>query len=312
MSAPSDASSPSAAPSALAVNGALFAVQVAFASLSVAGRVALTELPPLALALLRLAGASLVFVPLYLVSGRRNVPWRDVLGIAGCAALGIFGNQALFLSGLRYTTATHATLLVATIPIFAAVAAVVLGRERFRARTGLGVLVAFLGIAFLVGTEGLAAGPEAVLGDLLVLGNSVVYALYLVLVREYAAKYGSAAVVAWGFAAGTLYALPFGGPDLAATLPSLGAGTWLLLLYIVLVPTVFTYLTNAWALRHASSSNVAVWIYAQPTVAAALAWWILDETPTVRLGVATLLVFAGIAIVTLGAPPAAPLDPRRP
>lgn len=285
------------------MHGALFAVQVAFASLAVAGRVALVEVRPMALVLVRVVGAAAVFVPLHLSSsGRRRVPWRDVLGIAGCAALGIFGNQALFLSGLRTTTATHATLLVATIPIFAAAAAVVLGREPLRARTAIGVVVAFVGIAYLVGTEGLEAGPEAVVGDLLVLSNSVVYALFLVLVRDYATKYGSTAVVAWGFSAAVLYALPFGASDLVATLPTLDTGILLLLLYIIAVPTIFTYLANAWALGYASSSTVAVWIYAQPTVAAAMAWWFLGETPTARLGVATVLVFAGIAIVALGRP----------
>lgn len=294
------------------MHGALFAVQVAFASLAVAGRLVLGDVPPFALVLVRLAAAALVFVPLYLWTGRRDVPWRDVLAIAGCAALGIFGNQVLFLSGLRHTTATHATLLVATIPIFTAAVATVLGRERMRPETALGIVVAFVGIAYLVGTEGLEAGHAAVVGDLLVLANSIVYAFYLVLVRSYATKYGSAAVVAWGFAAGALFALPLGASDLVAVIPAIDLRIGLLLLYIVLVPTVFTYLTNAWALRFASSSVVAVWIYAQPTVAAALAWWLLGEVPTVRLGIATLLVFAGIAIVArrpatpapvLGSPP---------
>lgn len=296
-----------ASPSALSVHASLFFVQVAFASLSVAGRIVLRDMPPLALTAIRLIGAAIVFwMPVE--RSRFSVPVRDRWAIAGCALLGIFGNQALFLIGLRSTTATHATLLVATIPIFTLLATVLLEKERVRPMALSGIALSFFGIAYLVGTEGMALGPETVVGDLFVLGNAVVYGFYLVLVRPYVARHGSTAVVSWGFLAGALYAVPFvllapwvvpdlGTIDAVLDVPD---ATWLLVVYVVAVPTVFTYLTNAWALRFASSTAVSVWIYAQPTVAALLAWLFLDEVPTARLFGAAVLVFLGIGLVVRG------------
>ncbi|UJR78985.1 DMT family transporter [Sandaracinus amylolyticus] len=301
------AASPNGEPSRALVHAALVGVQLAFASLSVAGKVVVRTLDPSALALIRLAGGALVFGVLALARRDRDappVPLRDVLAIAGCASLGIFGNQVLFLHGLRLTSAVNATVLVATIPIFTVLAAILLRREAARANALLGVLVAFAGVLWLVGGPRIEA--ESALGDLLVVGNSIAYAFYLVLVRDLALRHGSIRVVAIGFAAGTLLAMPLGVPALVAQAPTITTETWWLVLYVVLVPTVFTYLANAWALRFASSSMVAIYIYVQPLFAASLAWTFLDEMPSPRVLGTGLAVFAGIWLVTRPALTSAP------
>jgi drug/metabolite transporter (DMT)-like permease len=280
------------------VHASLVAVQIAFATLSVVGRVVLREVPPMAFASLRLVFAALAFAAFSPASFGRALPWRDKAGIAVCAALGIYGNQALFLSGLARTTATNATVLVAAIPIFAALSAIALGRDRPRPRVLAGIGLAFSGIVYLVGVEALELGGDHTIGDLLVTANSAVYALYLVLVRDYVAKHGGLRVVAWGFFCGALFSLPLGLPALVEAAPHVSASTWGWVGYAILVPTIFTYLTNAWALRWASTSTVAIYIYIQPTIAALLAWHFLGEEPNARLLVAALLVFAGIWVVT--------------
>ena len=110
--------------------------------------------------------------------------------------------------------------------------------------------------------------------------------------------------MAWGFFCGALFSLPLGLPELIDAAPRVSAATWAWAGYVVLVPTIFTYLTNAWALRWASTSTVAIYIYVQPTIAALLAWRFLDEEPSARLGIAVLLVFAGIWVVTRAPKPA--------
>lgn len=286
-------------PSAARVHVALVLVQIAFATLSVVGRVVVRDLPPMAFAMMRLVGAGLAFAlfsPSTFLPSR--MPSRDRLAIAGCAALGIYGNQALFLSGLRYTTATNATVLVATIPIFTALASIALRREPVRPRVLGGIAIAFLGIVTLVGVDAIDLGGEHLLGDVLVTANSMVYSLYLVLVRDYTAKHGGLPVVTWGFFCGALFSLPLGVPQLVGAAASVPTATWLLVGYAVLVPTIFTYLANAWALRFASSSTVAIWIFVQPTVAAVLAWHFLGESLRPQLFVAAALVLVGIAVVT--------------
>jgi drug/metabolite transporter (DMT)-like permease len=70
--------------------------------------------------------------------------------------------------------------------------------------------------------------------------------------------------------------------------------------YIVLFPTILTYLLNIWALQRVSSSLVAGYIYLQPLFAAAVAPLLLeDEQITTRTAVAGLAIFLGLGLVIL-------------
>lgn len=92
---------------------------------------------------------------------------------------------------------------------------------------------------------------------------------------------------------GAVMVLPFGAADAAAHAPSMSAGGWMAMAWIVGAATVGTYALNAWALRHAPSSLVATYIYVQPPVAAVMAAIYLGERP----GPGTL---AGAAMIAVG------------
>jgi drug/metabolite transporter (DMT)-like permease len=70
--------------------------------------------------------------------------------------------------------------------------------------------------------------------------------------------------------------------------------------YIVLFPTILTYLLNIWALQRASSNTVAVYIYLQPLFAAIFApLFLKGEALTTRAALAGMMIFAGLALVLL-------------
>ena len=294
MATPPDARTPSP----LLLHSTLLGVQLAFASLSVVGKLALVYLTPFALSFARITGACIVLLGVELAKhGRPRLPVAEHARIAGLALLGVVLNQLLFLSGLAHTTATHATLLGSTIPAFTVVIAIVLGRERLSLRAIVGLAIAFGSVAWLVTGEHGTAGGSWV-GDAMILANALSYALYLVLARGTLERVGPARVIALVFFYGMLFTAPLGAADLVRALPHLGwRGTWLLA-YLVVVATVFTYAANAFALRHAKSSLVAVYIYVQPVVATLLAAWWLHEQPGPRVYAAGALVLFGVGLVS--------------
>jgi drug/metabolite transporter (DMT)-like permease len=283
------------------VSAALVLVQIAFGTLPVAGKLAMEHVGPFGLSLVRVAGATIFFGALVMLRAKVRVPLGDVLRIAGCGLLGMAANQLLFLGGLERTSATNATVLVTTIPIFTFLVALGLGIERATARGVLGLVVAFAGVLALVKVERFELAASSLLGDAMIVANALCYAFYLVLVRPYVARYGTLPIVAIGFGASTLAVLPFGASQLDGV-TSAGLHAWLLLLYVLAVPTLLTYLLNAWALRYASSSTVAIFIYLQPIVGLALAVTVLDEELGLRAALGTLAVFCGIALVTWRGP----------
>jgi drug/metabolite transporter (DMT)-like permease len=72
---------------------------------------------------------------------------------------------------------------------------------------------------------------------------------------------------------------------------------WLRLAYVVAISTVAAYGLNSWALRFASMSLVAVYIYVQPLVTAILAYLMLGERLHPEEIIAALLIIIGVRIV---------------
>ena len=180
---------------------ALLFVQLFFGTLPVLGKIAMREMTPFTLAAFRgVLGALLLSLAARAFSGPDPPQTvRERLEVAFLALLGIVANQVLFISGLKRTTATHATLLTATIPVFTILAGLLLGRERPTLRRLLAVPIAFSGILFLLGPARLDFRGETLLGDLLVTANSAVYSFFLVRARDVLARRSSLSFVAQAF-----------------------------------------------------------------------------------------------------------------
>lgn len=294
--------SPSTPPTSAAALGALLLVQLLFGAMPVVGKLALAGFGADGLAFLRMAGAAVAFHLVRALLGLPGIPLRDQAPVALCAVLGVSANQLLFLNGLARTSATHAALLTTTIPVLTVVVAAALGRERLHARRIVGIAISLAGVLYLVlGKD--PTGRASLLGDLLIFGNASVYAGYLVLSRDLLARHAPLSVLPWLFTWGLLTGLPFTG------IPSFDGATReaaLAAAFIVLGPTIASYWLNLFALRTVPASVVALFIYLQPSIAAALAVPLLGERPTLRLGLSAALTFAGVWLAQRASPSVTP------
>ena len=305
--APADASAPRRD---WRVHAALIVVQIAFASQSVEGKIAMAPrvgggegISPLALAMVRMLGAA-VFFQAFSRGTRslRPTTTRDHAVLAGLSLLGITLNQTLFLLGLRLTTPMTASLVGVTIPVIAAVMAVGAGQERASWRLAAGLGSSIAGVAWLTGVG------HVDVGGLVVLGNSVSYAAYIVYSRETIRRLGALTVITWLFAWGATLFAPVGIPCVVAELPAWTPRGWCFLGYILLMPTIIAYLCTAWALGRTTATVVAIYIYIQPVIAAVLAWLQLGESVNERmLGAATLIILGVTIVATRKGTPRVPV-----
>ncbi|HEX8119501.1 MAG TPA: DMT family transporter, partial [Pyrinomonadaceae bacterium] len=282
---------------------ALLAVQVIFGTWPVVGKIALRAVPSTGLVAIRVGGAAFSFLLLMGLRGRLVRPARrDLARLALYSLLGVVLNQFLYLKGLSLSTAVNAALLNATIPVFTLLVGALLGKDKLTVRVTLGTLVAAAGVVYLIDPLRADFGGEAMRGNLALVANTFCYGAYLAVSQDVFRRYGALTAMTWLFAIGALAAVPFGGYNLARVdFAALGLVIWLALLYTVLVQTVGAYYLNAWALERVSPSTVAVYIYLQPLFAFVVAPLVLGagEGPGLRHAVATLLIFAGVAVVTL-------------
>lgn len=271
-----------------------------FSTWPIIGKVALRSMSSTSLVVLRMVGAAVAFLLLQGKLGQlRTMPRRDLAWLVLCSLIGVTVNQLLFVKGLALTTVINATLLGTTIPVFTLVVSIAFGYDRISLRRALGIVLAASGVVYLVDPLRADLSGQTKAGDLLIVANSLFYGTYIAISNDLFKRYGALNVITWMFCIGSLVMLPLGayslGGDRLQTAP---ASVWVAVVYIILVPTVVAYYLNAWALTRVSPSTVAAYIYLQPLIAFGLAPFILGESFNSRILIASLLIFAGVAVVT--------------
>ncbi|HXV90808.1 MAG TPA: DMT family transporter [Gemmatimonadales bacterium] len=280
---------------------ALLGAQVAFGLFPVFGQVAFRPggLAPLAVGAWRLVGGAVILGALAAVfHGRAAIPARAHLArFVVSAFLGVAINQGLFLVGLSRSTPLNATLVMCLIPVFTFVIAAAVGQEYFSAARLLGVIIALAGTLPLLFEDGLHSLGRYGLGNLLMVANALCYSGYLIVSKPLARRYPPLVVITWAYILSLPFVAYFGWG--VALLPGGGdPAVWWSLAYIIAFPTVLAYLFNMYALARVPASTTAVFIYAQPIIAAVASWLAFHETPSAGMLVATVCLFAGIWLVT--------------
>ncbi len=278
---------------------ALLAVQLSFSGFHVVGKMVLEDVPPLALACLRVLFATPI---LLLFAARRGatIPelrWLPKLALLGF--LGVFLNQVLFIVGLGYTTPTNAAILMPSIPAFTVGVAALLGLERIGPYRLAGVTLAICGALVILDPTRFSAGDSTLVGNLLILLNCLSFATFLVLQRPILRHLPWQTVIAGAFVFGSLGVLAVGGTTLGQLSPSsLAASTWMGILYIMVFPTTLSYLINSWAIQRSSALLAAAYTTLQPLLTALLSRLFLAEVLTWRQALGFALIASGLWCVS--------------
>lgn len=277
---------------------ALLVVQLLFGLFPIFGKHAFADFEPRAVTAWRIAiGASALLPLAFVVHGRAAILQRRDFGrLFLCALLGVVLNMALFLEGLKRSTAVDTALLLPLIPVFTAIVAIALRQERFDRVRAVGMALAFCGASILLVGRGGGLNSSHTVGNLLVITNEVFYAIYLVIARPLLARYPPLVVVAWvfGLSAWAAPLLWLGADPIPA---DAAAQSWWSLLYIVIGPTILTYLLNVFALARVSASTTASFIFIQPAITVvASQLWLREPLPS-NIVLSSVLTFAGVWIV---------------
>jgi len=179
----------------------------------VLGRALRDQIGPFTLAAGRVAIASLVYLPLMLrLSPSERRAGREWPWLLGMALLGIVGCPVTLYLALRYTTASSTAMITGSGPLITVFMAAWLLRTRLTRGELTGAILSLLGVLLVIGgKESSAAGGAApewgdrVIGDLIMIGNVIMWGLYSVMSRVVTRKRATI----WATAFSTWFALPF-------------------------------------------------------------------------------------------------------
>jgi drug/metabolite transporter (DMT)-like permease len=164
--------------------------------------------------------------------------WRLSLLLA-LAGVGLY--QWFFIWGVARTSGFAAALLNATSPLFSALLALLVGLERWTARSAAGSALAYAGVAFFVASSH-AAGGGSLAGNVLCLLSAATWAVYTVAAARLPGRLSPLQAQFATFVGGSVPLLLYCAPAMASQdYRAVSAGTWVLLVLSAVLPLVVAF-----------------------------------------------------------------------
>lgn len=292
----------SAKPHPAAAALAFFVAILAIAAASIFVRQGQAEgMPSLVIAALRLAFSVIPLALILAVRRHRVLPRlsRSDLRLALLSGFFLALHFATWISSLGFTSVAASVVLVATAPIWVALAAPFLLGERLTPALATGVVMALAGGVLVLAGGGEVtleiSGSRPVLGSVLALCGALAVAGYFMIGRHLRPRLSllDYVTVVYGIAALFLLAsLPLFGASVFGHTPA----AYLACFWLALFPQLIGHSTYNWALRHLPASSTSLLVLGEPVGAIILAVLILDEVPLPLQLVGCGLVLLGILV----------------
>ncbi len=273
-------------------------VTFCWASNIIAGKEALTGFGSVALAQVRVLCVAIIFALCFLAAGgmrRLHLSRRIWLFLAAMALSGVALNQLTFIGGMARSTVAHTGLIVAMGPVMVLVIAVAIRLEPLTAGKLAGMMIAFAGAGILTSEKAGQGIAAHWVGDLILLAGTMVFAVYIILVKEVVNDLDGLTLNTLTFVLGALMMLPFCAHTLAATnWAAISPKAWWGLAFLVIPGSAISYMIFAYVMTELPASRVAAFSYIQPVIASGLGIWVLSEHLTVKVVIGGSLILAGV------------------
>ncbi len=202
---------------------------------------------------------------------------------------------AFWNSSLKFTTAANATLLGNTSPLWVALFAFFVLREKLRGTFWIGLVIALTGAVLVMGSDFLNH-PTLGLGDVMASTAAIFYASYQ-LITQRGRKYIDPLRYTWLVGVSAVIGMFIMNLVLGNQLTDYPARTWGIFLATAVVSQMIGYLAITYALGHLPASIVSPTLVGQPILTAVLAIPLLGEIPNTTQWVGGAIALVGIYLV---------------
>lgn len=280
------------------------------------GRIALNEMSVGHMVLYRFFFATLGMLPVA-VRHRVRLTGPEIRILLVCAFVGVPLQFLMQFQGLAYTTVSHASLMVGSMPVLLAAAAALFAGERLDWFGWLMLCGSTAGAALVVvgGGSGNQYEQPSLGGDLLVLASMVAALAWILLSKKLMEAHSPPVVTAYTILAGTgMLTIWVLGPWVLSPLTHrrvtplpfahISATAWAALAISGLMCTATTTMLWNWGIHHVPASRAGVFLNIEPALGSVLGVELLGERlgPYAWFGGA-LILGAAIALTWRGREP---------
>ncbi len=272
---------------------------VIFGGSAIGTKLAVSGIAAIDVAILRTIIGGLCALPLALIL-KIQLPTanyqRGLLLLSGFCGFIVF--PLLFTFGVKYTSANHATMILAVLPIMTGAIAMVWDRQRTKSLWWIGCAIAFGGEIILIYEPVTGPDTASVKGDLLVLLGNVFASLgYVAGARLHRSGYSAKGTTFWGVSLFALLLVPVAGLVLDfETLKLTENLAWAGVFYQAIGVTIVGYILWYWALGTGGIARVGLLQFLQPVSGVILAWVILSERLSVNFIIASGFIMLGVVL----------------
>ena len=244
-----------------------------------------------------------ISVPVLFIACVRTLGWqmfqiakRDLALMLLTGAMAAF-NQVCYFASVGYIGVATATLItLCTVPVWVALLASLLLREKFTLAIFFALMCAVGGTALLINVQPghITMRSHAILGVFLALGSALGYASVTLCSRFLAKRNHPLQSLTVGFLAGAIFLLPIA--LISGLVIQYPLVSWVSLFYLGTVTTALAYLLYFSGMSHTRAIVASITTLLEPLTSTVLAWWLLGEqlSSSGIVGSVFLLIAIGI------------------
>ena len=265
--------------------------------LYVVSKVVLEVIPPFTLVTMRLLLGAATLLIVLLIRGFPRIHPRQTIRVLGVGFVGYGISVGLQFLGTKLSTASNGSLVTSATPAFVLVFARVLLGEKITTRRLFALLLATMGVIAVIDPRSAQLNPDLFMGNLILIGAALTWALYSVLVRKVTQDTDVLLFTMIAFLGGLPVTVPVGAWEvstigLGEITPAVLAGV----LFIGIISTALAmFLWNS-AFAFVNASLASLTFFAQPVVGTLLGAYFLGEKITPLFILGGLLIAIGIVI----------------
>jgi drug/metabolite transporter (DMT)-like permease len=253
--------------------------------------------PPMTMVCLRFLLTTLVLnVILRIREPSTRLEKKNVISLA---LSGLFGVTIYFFfesRGIKLTSASHASLIIAVIPVLTLVAERLFYRTRISLVATAGIVLSVVGVYLVVRVPGSSLLSGSLAGDLFMFGACVAWVAYMMVSRDLHTRLSDLAITAYQSVFGTAFLIPLALLEWNQWVPiTLAAG--LNLLYLALFSSAVGNFLYMYALSRLGPVSVSPYVNLIPVVGVLGGVVLLGETITIVQLAGGIVIIVGLLLV---------------
>lgn len=277
---------------------ALLGTVLFFSILVIVARAYVVSISPMFLLFLRVLVAAIAFSP-FLIKSRvwKKPKIKTLMAVSLLSTV----NLVFFIWGIQYTSASASQLIYTIQPILNILVSNYLLKEKYPARTYVGVIIGLIGIVLIIYLSAVEKGETisgGIIGNIAIMIAMLGWFWYIMLSKKLSKYFSPIEISSVSIFVSLFVSIVLLITQLILTSSPIHLTTQAIMagLYMGFFGTFLTYILMQYAIKHLSTLTVNLSSYIQPVVVMVLAIILLGEKMTIGFLVGSFFVLLGVFI----------------